>query len=70
MIADLAKSGLAIILISSEMPELLGMCERIVVLREGRQMASFDRAEATQEKVLARRNRCRCRRQRAEARPE
>ena len=52
MIADLAKQGMAIILISSEMPELLGMCDRIVVLREGRQTAEFSRAEATQEKVL------------------
>ena len=36
MIADLARQGLAIILISSELPELIGMCDRIVVLREGR----------------------------------
>jgi rhamnose transport system ATP-binding protein len=52
MIADLARQGMAIILISSEMPELLGMCDRIVVLREGRKTAEFSRAEATQEKVL------------------
>ena len=52
MIADLAKQGMAIILITSEMPELLGMCDRIVVLREGRQMAEFSRSRATQEKVL------------------
>ena len=36
VIADLARQGLAIILISSELPELIGMCDRIVVLREGR----------------------------------
>ncbi len=52
MIADLAKQGMAIILITSEMPELLGMCDRIVVLREGRQTAEFSRSEATQEKIL------------------
>ena len=52
MISDLAKEGLAIVLISSEMPELLGMCDRIVVLNEGRQVAAFPRAEATAEKVL------------------
>ena len=52
MIVDLAKQGMAIILISSEMPELLGMCDRIVVLREGHQTAEFNRAEANQEKVL------------------
>ena len=52
MIADLAKQGMAIILITSGMPELLGMCDHIVVLREGRQTAEFSRSQATQEKVL------------------
>lgn len=52
MIADLAAHGMAILLISSEMPELIGMCDRIVVLREGHQTAEFARGEATQEKVL------------------
>lgn len=53
MIADLASQGIAIILISSEMPELLGMCDRIVVLREGQQTGEFDRSDATQEAVVA-----------------
>lgn len=53
MIADLASQGLAIILISSELPELLGMCDRMIVLREGRISARFDRDEATQEKVIS-----------------
>ncbi len=52
MIADLAKQGIAILLISSEMPELLGMCDRIVVFREGRVTAELPRAQATQEAVL------------------
>ncbi|MCX5515781.1 ABC transporter [Kaistia algarum] len=52
MIADLASQGLAIILISSELPELLGMCDRMIVLREGRISARFNRDEATQEKVI------------------
>ncbi|MBF9030560.1 ATP-binding cassette domain-containing protein [Rhodobacterales bacterium HKCCE3408] len=52
MISDLAEQGLAIILISSEMPELLGMCDRIVVLNEGQQAATFTRAEATAESIL------------------
>ena len=52
MISDLAKQGMAIILISSEMPELIGMCDRIVVLREGRKTAEFTRIDASQEKVL------------------
>lgn len=52
MIANLASKGMAIILISSEMPELLGMSHRIVVLREGQVAARFERGEATQEKVI------------------
>lgn len=52
MIADLAAQGMAILLISSEMPELIGICDRIIVLREGRRMAEFANGEATQEKVL------------------
>jgi rhamnose transport system ATP-binding protein len=51
-IADLASQGMAILLISSEMPELIGMCDAIVVLHEGRKTAAFTRAEATQEAVL------------------
>ena len=52
VIADLARQGLAIILVSSELPELLGMCDRITVLREGRITAEMPAAEATQERVL------------------
>jgi rhamnose transport system ATP-binding protein len=52
MIADLARQGMAIILISSEMPELIGLCDRIMVLREGHKTAEFAGHEATQEKVL------------------
>jgi rhamnose transport system ATP-binding protein len=52
MINDLAAQGLGIILISSDLPEILGMSDRILVMREGRQMGIFSRAEATQEKIL------------------
>lgn len=52
MINDLAAQGLGIILISSDMPEVLGMSDRILVMREGRQMGIFTRGEATQEKIL------------------
>ena len=52
MISDLAEQGLAIILISSEMPELLGLSDRIMVLNEGRQVGTLTREEATAEKVL------------------
>ena len=51
-ISDLAAQGLAIILISSDLPEVLAMSDRVLVMREGRQMGIFDRAEATQERVM------------------
>jgi rhamnose transport system ATP-binding protein len=52
MIGDLAAEGIAIILISSDLPEVLAMSDRILVMREGKQMAIFDRADASQEAVL------------------
>jgi rhamnose transport system ATP-binding protein len=52
LIADLAAQGLAILLISSELPELIGMSDRIVVLREGQVRAELTRDEATQERIL------------------
>jgi rhamnose transport system ATP-binding protein len=53
MIDDLARSGMAIVMISSDLPEVLHMSDRILVMREGRQMAVIDRAQATAESVLA-----------------
>jgi rhamnose transport system ATP-binding protein len=52
MVNDLAAQGLGIILISSDLPEVLAMSDRILVMREGRQMGIFDREEATQENVM------------------
>ena len=52
IINELAAQGLAIILISSDLPEVLAMSDRILVMREGRQMGIFDRNEATQERIL------------------
>jgi rhamnose transport system ATP-binding protein len=52
MIDELAKDGLAIILISSDLPEVLAISDRILVMREGRQMAILSRDEATAEVVL------------------
>ena len=52
IINDLAAEGKAILMISSEMPELLGMCDRIYVMNEGRWVAQFTGAEATQEKIM------------------
>lgn len=49
----LVQNGVAVIMVSSEMPELLGMSDRIIVMHEGRLAAEFSRADATAEKVLA-----------------
>jgi rhamnose transport system ATP-binding protein len=51
-ISQLAAGGLSILLISSELPELLGMSDRILVMREGRLVAEVARAEATEERVV------------------
>ena len=50
---DLAAQGKSVIMISSEMPELLGMCDRIYVMNEGSMVAEMSAAEATQEKIMA-----------------
>ena len=49
---NLAKEGNSIIMISSELPEILGMSDRILVMREGRLTGELSREEATQEKIL------------------
>ncbi|HEY2866591.1 MAG TPA: ATP-binding cassette domain-containing protein, partial [Pyrinomonadaceae bacterium] len=52
-INKLAKEGLAIVLVSSELPEVLGLSDRVLVLHEGRMTGEFTRIEATPEKVMA-----------------
>ncbi len=52
LMADLCSEGISIIMISSDMEELLGMSDRIVVLREGRQMGQLEREEFSQSNVL------------------
>ncbi|MGI1660645.1 sugar ABC transporter ATP-binding protein [Palleronia sp. KMU-117] len=52
MIGALAEDGKAILLISSELPELLALCDRILVMAEGRLTAEIPREEATQESVM------------------
>jgi len=52
LLARLAARGLAIVLVSSELPELLGMSDRILVLREGRTAGVLARAEATEERIV------------------
>ncbi len=53
LINQLAKSGVGILIISSELPEVLGMCDRILVMHEGHLVANLPRAEATQESVIS-----------------
>ena len=52
IINALADSGKGVIVISSEMPELLGLCDRICVMNEGAFVGEFSRAEASQEKIM------------------
>jgi rhamnose transport system ATP-binding protein len=52
MIGELAAGGRAILLISSELPELLALCDRVLVMSEGRLTANIPRAEATQESIM------------------
>ena len=52
IINDLAAKGVAIIMVSSEMPEVLGMADRIVVMRSGRVVGQFDTQGTTQEMIL------------------
>ena len=52
IIGDLAAQGVGIIMISSELPEILGVSDRIVVMKEGRVAAQLDRTEATQDLIM------------------
>lgn len=52
-INKLAKDGLAIVMVSSELPEVLGLSDRVLVLHEGKLTGEFTRTEATAEKVMA-----------------
>jgi ribose transport system ATP-binding protein len=53
LMSRLAATGVSILMISSELPEILGMSDRILVVRQGRITAEFTRQEASQEKILA-----------------
>jgi rhamnose transport system ATP-binding protein len=53
LIDKAAGEGKAILMISSELPEVLGMADRIIVMREGRQVTELSRKDATQENVIA-----------------
>ena len=52
IVDELAASGMAIILISSDLPEVIAMSDRVLVMREGRQMGIFERAEADEERII------------------
>ncbi|WP_345801314.1 sugar ABC transporter ATP-binding protein [Microbacterium sp. AZCO] len=52
LLSQLAQEGLAILMISSELPEVLGMADRVLVMREGRLTGEFTREEATPETVM------------------
>ena len=52
LISQLAGQGKAILMVSSEMPEILGMSDRVLVMCEGRLTGEFSRAEATQERIM------------------
>ncbi len=52
LMCSFAKQGMAVIMISSELPEVLGMSDRVVVMQQGRINGILDRAEATQESIM------------------
>lgn len=52
LINEIAAQGVAVLLITSELPEALGMCDRIYVMREGHLMGEVDRAHASQEAIM------------------
>ncbi|HEU4920489.1 MAG TPA: sugar ABC transporter ATP-binding protein [Candidatus Limnocylindrales bacterium] len=52
LLAELADRGVAIVMVSSELPEVLAVSDRILVMREGRITAELDRSEATEERIM------------------
>ena len=52
LMSELVRQGVAIIMISSELPEILGMSDRIYVMHDGRIKGEVNRADATQESVM------------------
>ncbi|WP_066172685.1 xylose ABC transporter ATP-binding protein [Bacillus marinisedimentorum] len=54
IINELAREGVGVVLISSELPEVMGMSDRILVMSEGEMTGEFVRSEATQEKIMER----------------
>lgn len=53
IINELVAAGKGVLMISSELPEILGMCDRIYVMNEGKIVAEMPRSEASQESIMA-----------------
>ncbi|MDX6312294.1 MAG: rhamnose transport system ATP-binding protein, partial [Streptomyces sp.] len=53
LLSSLAAEGLAVLMVSSDLPEVLGMADRVLVMHEGRIAAELDRADATEETIMA-----------------
>ena len=52
LVNELTRTGVGIVFVSSELPELLGVCDRILVVHEGRITGEFRKEEATEEKIM------------------
>jgi rhamnose transport system ATP-binding protein len=52
LLSELANDGVAVLMVSSELPEVLGMADRILVVHEGRLVANVPRADATEESIM------------------
>lgn len=52
IICDFAKRGVAVVMISSEMPEIIGVCDRVMVMSNGRVTGELEKEEITQEKIM------------------
>ncbi len=53
LLSELAGQGLAVLMISSDLPEVIGMADRVLVMREGRLVREIDRSDATEENIMA-----------------
>jgi rhamnose transport system ATP-binding protein len=52
LLSQKAQQGMAVIMVSSELPEVLGMADRVFVMREGKHQGTLERSEATPERII------------------